>query len=200
LSVTETDADRVPVAVGVKVTEIVQLFFGSSDVPQVFVCAKSDPVVMVRLVMLIEVPPLALDMVMVCAALVVPTVCAANVRLVGEKDAAVLVPDKVTVCVPALSVIVKVAERWLMLMGLKTTLMVQVLLPASDVPQLLVCEKSVAFAPEKAMLVIVRVVAPAFVRVTFCAVLEVPSTCVGKASEVGFTNTVAVPVPVRGTV
>ena len=86
------------------------------------------------------------------------------------------------------------------MVGLKTTLMVQLLLPASDVPQLLVCEKSAALVPEKAKLVIVRVVAPAFVSVTFCGALEVLSTCNGKVSDVGFTNTVAVPVPVNGTV
>ena len=41
LSVTVSVAARLPVAPGVKVTLIVQLLPASSDVPQVFVCAKS---------------------------------------------------------------------------------------------------------------------------------------------------------------
>jgi hypothetical protein len=76
LSTTETEAVRVPVALGVKVTLIVQLFFGATDVPHVFVCAKSVAFVpvIVMLVMAIAVPPLALVNVIVCEALVVPTV------------------------------------------------------------------------------------------------------------------------------
>jgi hypothetical protein len=76
LSATDTEALRAPVAPGVKVTVIVQLFFGRTDVPQVFVCAKSVgfvPVI-VMLVIVMAVPPLTLVSVIVCEALVVPTV------------------------------------------------------------------------------------------------------------------------------
>ena len=55
---------------------IVQLFFGRTDVPHVFVCAKSvgfAPVIVI-LVIVMAVPPLTLVSVIVCEALVVPTV------------------------------------------------------------------------------------------------------------------------------
>lgn len=141
MSVTDTLALRVPVAVGVNVTEIVQLFFGAIELPQVLVCPKSELFVPVttRLLIVMVAPPLALLRVITCAALVVPTVCAEKVKLVGENDAAVLVPASVTGNVPPLVVIVIVAARWLMFAGLNVTLIVQVLLPGSDVPQLLVC-------------------------------------------------------------
>lgn len=168
LSATDTLALRVPVAVGVNVTVMVQFFFGATEVPHVFVCAKSVgfvPVIVMP-VMAIAVPPLALLMVMVCAALVVPTVCAAKVKLVGEKDAAVLVPLSATVWVPAPSVSVSVVARWLILLGLNVTLIVQLVPAASEFPQLLVSGKSVAFPPELAMLEIDNAVAVPLVSVT----------------------------------
>src|ERR1041385_7636520 len=87
-----------------------------------------------------------------------------------------------------------------MLVGLKTTLMVQLLFPASDEPQSLVCEKSAALVPLNAMLVMVRAVEALFVRVTACGALDVFSTWKGYGTDVGDTVTVEVPVPVRGTV
>jgi hypothetical protein len=113
LSVTDTLALRVPVAVGVNVTEIVQLFFGDTEVPQVLVWVKSVgfvPVIAIPLIV-IAVPPLASVRVMTCAVLLVPTVCAAKVKLVGENDAAVHVPASVTVYVPALVVMTRLDER-----------------------------------------------------------------------------------------
>lgn len=202
LSVTVTAALRLPVAVGVNVTVIVQLFFAPTDDPQLLVWAKSDAFVPVTAseVMVIALPPLTSVMVIVCDALVVPTVCGPKVRLVGENCAAVEVPVIVTVCVPALSVIVSVAVRLLMFDGVKVTLMLQLLVAANVVPQLLVWAKSVAFAPEKAKLLIVSAVAVPFVRITFCAALVVFRTCSGKVNDVGDTDTLDVPVPVRATV
>ena len=76
MSATDTEAPRVPVAEGVKVTVMVQLFFGPSDVPQVLVWAKSVEFVpvIVMPVMVRVLLPLTSVMVMFCAALVVPTV------------------------------------------------------------------------------------------------------------------------------
>jgi len=156
------------------------------------------PVMAIPLIV-IAVPPLAFVSVMTCAALLVPTVCAANVKLVGENDAAVQVPVSVTVYVPALVVMTRLDDRWLMLVGLNVTLIVQLAVPASDVPQLFVCKKSVAFPPDIAMLSIVSAVAVPLVNVTTCGALVVPSTCSGKVREVGEYVTVEVPVPVRGT-
>jgi len=89
-----TDADRAPVTVGLNVTEMVQLFNGRTEVPQVLVCAKSFGSVPVILsdVMVIAVVVLAFINVTTCAALVVPTVWAAKFSFFGEIFAAVPVP------------------------------------------------------------------------------------------------------------
>ena len=57
------------------------------------------------------------------------------------------VPVKLLVCVPALSLTVSVADSALYVDGVKVTLIVQAELPASDVPQVLVCTKSAALVP-----------------------------------------------------
>jgi hypothetical protein len=59
----------------------------------------------------------------------------------------------------------------LIVVGVNVTLMVQLALTATLVPQLFVCEKS----PVVAMLVIVKAATPVFVSVTFCGVLAVPT-------------------------
>ena len=66
----------------------------------------------------------------------------------------------------ALSVTVKVAVSAPMIVGLKVTLMVQVVPAATLAPQVLVCAKSVLLVPVKAMLLIVSAVAWELVRVT----------------------------------
>jgi len=168
LSATDTLALRVPVAVGSNVTVMVQLFFGATDVPHVLVCAKSVgfvPVIVMPVIVM-AVPPLALLIVMTWPALVVPTVCGPKVKLVGENDAAVLVPETATVYVPLPVMIVSVEARWLMLVGLNVTLIVQLLVPASDDPQLFVSGKSVVFPPEYAMLEMLSAVAVPLVTVT----------------------------------
>jgi hypothetical protein len=82
---------------------------------------------------------------MACAALVVPTVCEAKVRLVGLSAAdgptAVPVPVRLAVCgLPAaLSVTVIVPVRVPAAVGVNVTLIVQFALAAREVPQVLVC-------------------------------------------------------------
>ena len=74
MSVMVTEPARVPPALGLKVTLIVQLAPGAIVVPQVLVSAKSPPFVPV--VTMLETPsatvPVLLS-VIVCAPLVVPT-------------------------------------------------------------------------------------------------------------------------------
>ena len=88
--------------------------------------------------------PLLLS-VIACAGLVVAMVCAAKVRLVGLSAAdgptATPVPVKLAVCgLPAaLSVTVIVPVRVPATVGVNVTLIVQLALAASDVPQVLVC-------------------------------------------------------------
>src|SRR5437016_14500472 len=82
LSVIVTAPVRMPVAVGVNVTLMVQLAPAATDVPQVLVCMKSPLATM--LVTLSAAFPVLFS-VTDCAALVVPTSWFANVRLVGER-------------------------------------------------------------------------------------------------------------------
>ena len=95
---------------------------------------------------------------------------------------------------------VNVAERWLMLVGLKVTLIVQLAPPATDVPQVLVCAKSPGFVPERAMLEMVSVVAPPFFKVTTCGLLVVCRTCAVNVRAMGVTVTLEVPVPLNAAV
>ena len=81
LSATVRVPVRVPAAVGVNLTEMEQLPPEATLDPHVFVSAKSPEAVMD--VMLRADPP-ELVSVTACAALVVPWVCDAKVRLVGE--------------------------------------------------------------------------------------------------------------------
>jgi hypothetical protein len=86
----------VPLATGLKVTEMVQLAPALTVVPQVLVSEKSPLVVIVRGV---RAPVPVLDSVSVCGALGVETVCPAKLRLVAERltTGARPVPFKFTV-------------------------------------------------------------------------------------------------------
>lgn len=75
---------RLPAAVGVKIIEIVQLAPTATLVPQLVVSEKS-PDAAIELSASAAVPELV--SVTACAALVVPVVCDAKVRLIGEKVA-----------------------------------------------------------------------------------------------------------------
>ncbi len=85
------------------------------------------------------------------------------------------VPDRLLLCVPALSVTVTVAVRAPSADGVKVTLMVQLELPASVVPQLLPCAKSPAFVPVTATLSPVTAEVPLLVSVSGCEPLVVPT-------------------------
>ena len=68
-------------AIGVKVTLMVQLELGATEPPQVFVSAKSPVVVMLR----VSVPVPVLVKMTGCDALVTPTFGFPNIRLVTER-------------------------------------------------------------------------------------------------------------------
>jgi energy-converting hydrogenase Eha subunit A len=85
LSVTLIDAVRVPVAVGVKVAEMTQLLPAATELPQVFVWAKSAlfvPVIAMLVILSAEVALFAT--VTFCGALVKPTPWLPNTRLVTD--------------------------------------------------------------------------------------------------------------------
>ena len=104
-----------------------------------------------------------------------------NVKLEGLRltDGPVPVPDRFTDCwLPAtlllLSVILNEAVRLPEAVGLNVTLIVQLLLAASELPHVVVSAKSPGLAPAKAMLLMVRAAFPVLLSVTVWAVLDVP--------------------------
>jgi hypothetical protein len=111
LSAILIEAVRVPAAVGLNVTLIVQFAVAASDAGQVLVWAKSPALVPVTLTLVIVNAALPLLVsVMLCAALVVPTVCELKVKLVGASVTAgplapVTVPVAVTVTLDVPSVV-----------------------------------------------------------------------------------------------
>jgi hypothetical protein len=114
----------------------------------------------------------------VCAALGVPTVLL-KVRLVGEALAtgAAPVPVRVTICGLVdveLSVMLREAVRVPPAAGVKVTLMVQLALAATELPQVLVWAKSPESVPVTATVIGLRVAFPVLLRVTDCAALVVP--------------------------
>ena len=84
--------------------------------------------------------------------------------------------------------------------GLKVTEMVQFVPAATELPQVLVWEKSPAFVPVIVMPEMVSAALPVLVRVTVCAVLLVPDIWAGKVSEEDDKLTMApIPFPLRLT-
>ena len=90
-------------------------------------------------------------------------------RLVAERlaRAAVPVPERVTVWgLPlALSVMLTEAVRLPLAEGLNVTLIVQLLPAATELPQVLVCAKSLALVPVRARLVMLKAALPVLLRV-----------------------------------
>jgi hypothetical protein len=112
------------------------------------------------------------------------------------------VPLRVTVwgLPEALSVIVNVPVRVPAAVGVNATLIRQLLLAASEVVQFFDGRaKSVLLDPVTAMLLMARAVVPAFVSVTVCTALVVPTGCAANVSVVGAMATVVTPT-VRVTV
>ena len=165
LSVIVSTPVREPAAVGVNVTEIMQLAPAAKLVPQVEVCAKS-PDATIEVTANAAVP--GLDRAIVWAALVVPTGADAKVRADGESIipgvAAIPVPLNVTVCGEpvALSMMVRAPVRVPAADGVKVTEMAQLAPAATGLPQ--VCDS--AKSPEIDTVLTLRAEPPALVRVT----------------------------------
>ena len=144
-----------------------------------------------------------------CAADVEPTLAEAKERMVGETlttGTPTPVPLRATVCtvtvLEALSAMLSEADAAPVAVGWKVTEIVQEALAASDVPQVLVCEKAAALAPVKETLEIVRGAVPVFLSVTGCAADVEPTLVDAKVRLVGERLTAGVPppVPLRVTV
>jgi hypothetical protein len=183
LSFTVSVPVRVPLAVGLKVTEILQLDPAVTLPPQVFVSPKS-PATAMDITLRVECPELF--SVTVCAALVVPIACEAKLKLAGASAAVagvIPVPVNETACgdPAALSVTDSVPVREPLAVGLKVTEIPQFAPAASVAPQLVVAAKS----PEAAIDETASADDPLFVSVTVCAALVVPVVCEAKLRLVG---------------
>jgi hypothetical protein len=139
-SATETLAVRSPVAVGVKVTLIVQLVNLGRLLPQVPGGAREKsealvPTMVITIEFSVRLPTLV--RVMFCGVLEVPTVTVPNPKLVGVSLAIVPVPVREIVCglFHALSVIVTVSVIRPLVFGRNDTVIVQVLPAGRLVPQ-----------------------------------------------------------------
>jgi hypothetical protein len=184
----------VPVAVGLNTTLMVQLVLAARLVVQVVAETLKSP--LVEITMLSSVTFCLLVRVNTFAGLLVPTVSAGNVALLGVNVAwATPVPDSGTVCglFEALSVIVRFPVRTPTWVGVKVTLITQLFPTASVLPQGFVL---VAFAksPLVAMLLMSSVAVPVLVTVTIFAELVSPKTMLPHVSAVG-TRVTAGPPP-----
>ena len=110
--------------------------------------------------------------VIACAALVVPTVWLLKVKLVGLRLTVgpLPVPLRATDCtLPVtsllLSVIFKVAVRLPGAVGVKVTVIVQLLPPAKELAQVVVSAKSPGLVPVNAMLLMARATLPVLLTV-----------------------------------
>ena len=103
-----------------------------------------------------------------------------NDRLEGDRltPAAVPVPDRLTACgLPlALSAMLTDPARLPLAEGVNVTLIVQLPPAATELPQLLLCAKSLAFVPVTARLLMISAAFPPFVNVTLRAAALVTPT------------------------
>jgi hypothetical protein len=201
LSVIITAPVRVPVAVGIKVTTIVQVPLGPRvvEAEQVVVgsSAKSPlalTAVMLRLLVLVLVS------VAVCGALVVFSVWLPNVSAVPDKPTPIPTPLRITLrgLPAALSATVSVPTCVPTTVGVNVTLIVQLSPAPTELPQVFVCVKF----PVVVMPVISSGAFPWLVSMTPC-VLLVPTNWLPNDRLVGVSSTkgaVALPSPLRLTV
>jgi hypothetical protein len=180
LSVTVTEAVRLPAAAGVKVTLIVQLAFASSVAllaGQVFLCVKSPlfvpPIPMLEMVS--GALPLFVS-VTTCAEVLVVVVTSwlPTLKLFAPKLTAGPTPTplNITLCglFAALSVMVTDPVLVRGNVGAKVTLMVQLKLAAREVPHVSVSAKSPLVA-----IAMFNSVFCSFVKVNVCAALLLPT-------------------------
>lgn len=152
--------------------------------------ARLEPQVLVSVKLVGLAPVMVMpEMVMALAPVLLRvTTCAAplaKVSDVGESEAtgtavAAPVPATTMLCeaVLELSVTVRLAERAPAAVGVKLTVMVQLVLTATLEPQVLVCEKSPGLVPMKAMPDMVSAAVPVLVSVAVCVVAVLAMTVV----------------------
>lgn len=205
-----SEAERVPVADGVKLMLTEQLAEPARLEPQVLAAmVKSEALApeMAMLAILIGAAP-PLVSVTDCSELVEPTAIAVKVNVPGSTlaFAARPVPDNITVCglFAAESLNVRMALRAPAPDGVKATLTVQFEEEARAVPQVVPSTtKSVEFTPVMEVLIFEIPVAPLLRSVIVCARLVEPRVVAPNESDEGFTAAVlagTMPVPDRKSV
>jgi len=189
---------RLPVAVGLNVTMIVQVIPAGTEAPHVFVWLKS-PVIEIEEMFSARLP--AFFRVTDIAALDVVTSWPGKVRLVGVRTAteAVFVPVPVSVADCGLlgseSVKTSCADSADATEGVNVTLTIHDAPAARLAPQLppATIAKSVAaaggFVATTAMLAIEIAVELLFVKVIVCGLVVAPTSCVPKSTLAGDTAT-----------
>ena len=175
LSLMASDALRVPVALGVKVTEIVQLCPPKRLDPQLLPWAKSAALEPERVKdenVSVVLPTFVSRMLE--GGLVLPSLCGAKVSESVDKLTSVPVPNRWMVCVggPALSLMVITPVRSPITVGVNVAVIMQDAPTATLLPQVLVWVKF----PFAVMLLVVRGSVPLFLRVTVFPALVVPTT------------------------
>jgi hypothetical protein len=205
-------AERLPDVVGAKTTLAVQLDEAANEEPHVLLDIRKSPGLAPENAMLVidsDVDPLLVSVTALAAPLL-PTATDTQFKLVGETDAlpelVAPVPDSAIFCglLLALSVKVSVALLAPAAPGLKVSKTVQLDEAARLLPQVLLeIEKSPAFVPEIAMLLIVIDEVCPLDKVADFAALVVPVVTLPNTIDVGLTETVPlveVPRPVSATV
>jgi len=185
-----------PTAVGEKVTPTVQLA-PAATVPQVLLATANGPLTPLTATLLtVSMVFRRFVSVMVRVEFVVLTTLP-KLKLVGENVTGALpLPESVTVCVPALSVIVTLPEAAPTTVGANDTWMVHDALGVIGPLQLLVWLNG----PVATTFVTCSTPVPLLRTVMVFAVLVVPATCAAKESDVGVIEAPgAVPVPVSIT-
>ena len=206
LSVMVMTPVRTPLAVGVKVTAIVQVFPAATgvEIEQVEPASRAKSPLAARAVMESELVPLLVS-VTDCAVAVVPTTVLPKVRLEGVNvtPGAAPVPLNAMVCVPplALSVMVMTPVLTPLATGLNVAAMRQVLPAGTGLEVEQVVLGSRAKSPLAFRAVIVSALLPELVNVTDCAAAVVPTTVLPKVRLDGLSEIPgAMPVPVSAAV
>ena len=198
LSVNVNVPEAEPTAVGEKVTPTVQLAPAATLVPHVLLATANGPLTpLTATVFTVSVVFRRFVSVIVSVELASSTTLP-KLKLVGEKVTGALpLPERVTVWVPALWVIVTLPEAAPTTVGANDTWMVHDAPGAIGPLQLLVwLNGAVATTYETC-----RGPVPLLSTLMVCALLVVWTTCAGKESDVGVIEAPgAVPVPLRITI
>src|SRR6201981_1245190 len=184
-----------PTVAGEKVTATVQLAPAATLVPQVLLATANGPLTPLTATLFTVNVVLSRFFSVIVRVELVASTTLPKLKLVGENvTGARPVPESVTVCVPALSVIVTLPEAAPTRVGANDTWMVHEAAGAIGPLQLLVWLNGAVATTCETCSGPVPLLSTVMVR----ALLVVPATCVEKASDVGVIEVPGVvPVPFR---